>query len=239
MVNEVPERIIIGRRWVAVGQDHGRAGQQAAYHQVPDNPARAAQEHEAIAGQHIVLQAIGLEVGEHDAAMTVHHGLGQAGGSRRVHHPQRMGERHALELQRRCMARCIGPAHAVTPGHGRMFGIAAEQGPRHMNHLGNIGQSPEHLVQHFTAIELPAGIAIAVGRENQLGRNLLEAIQHHGYAHLRRAAGPDGANAGTGQKRHHRLGHIGQVGHDAIAAAQAEFAHPGRERRHVTLQLPP
>lgn len=105
--------------------------------------------------------------------------------------------------------------------------------------MAYLGQSPQHLAEYGAAIETPSPVDIAIGGENQLGTDLLEAVQHHGNTHLGRAAGPDGAYAGAGQEGHDRLGHIGQVGHDAVAAAQAELAHPGRERRHVTLQLPP
>jgi hypothetical protein len=55
-----------------------------------------------------------LEVLEHDAAVTVHDRLRQAGGARGVHHPQRMIERHLFELR----LTVILAAAEVFPAHG-------------------------------------------------------------------------------------------------------------------------
>ena len=239
LVDKVPQGTVVGRGGIAIGQHHGGTGQQAANHQVPDNPASTAQEHEAVTGQHIVLQAVGLEVGQHNTAVAVHHGLGQARRPRGIHHPQRVLKRHAGELQlSRCGQRLL-PAHGVAPGQGAGCVIGLEQGAGHVHHMLNLGQALQHFIKHRAAVKGFAGVAIAVGSKNQFGLDLLKAIEHHGHAHLGCAAGPDGANAGAGQKCHHGLRNIGQIGHHAVAAAHTQFAQLGCQRTHIALQLRP
>src|SRR5256885_3212935 len=59
-----------------------------------------------------------------------------------------------------------------------------EQGAGHVDHMAYLGQSPQHLAEYGAPIETPSPVDIAIGSENQLGTDLLEAVQHHGNAHL-------------------------------------------------------
>ena len=108
-----------------------------------------------------------------------------------------------------------------------------------MNEMRNLGQFLQHFIEHGTAIESLAGVGVAIGRKNQLGLNLLKAIEHDGDTHLWRATGPDGANAGAGQKRHHGLRHIGEISDYTVTGRYAQTAQGGSQRTHIALQLLP
>src|SRR5262249_38447617 len=81
-----------------------------------------------------------------------------------------------------------------------------------------------HPLQLRTAVEVLAAVMIALARDQDLGRNLREAVEDALDAKLRRAARPDGAQTRGREKGDQRLGCIGDVTDDAITALDTEPA---------------
>ena len=80
--SETPQRGVVGPGRVAVVQAGRRPHQQTAHLAVPHDPAGGGKPVEAVFGTEVVVQAHQLDLLQHDAAMAVHDGFGQAGGAR-------------------------------------------------------------------------------------------------------------------------------------------------------------
>ena len=87
------------------------------------------------------------------------------------------------------------------------------------------------LLDDAAAVEIAAAVAIAVDREQHRRLDLGEAVDHRARAEVRRAARPDRAEAGGGQKRRDRLGDVRHVRRDAVAGTDAERAQAGLDAR--------
>ena len=90
-------------------------------------------------------------------------------------------------------------------------------------------QCADNLFQIAYAVEILAGIPIAVGRKNQLGLNLAEPVDHGLGAKFGRGRRPDGADGRCREHRNHGLGNVGHVGDHPVAFAKPERTHPGRQ----------
>ena len=88
-------------------------------------------------------------------------------------------------------------------------------------------------------VEVLAAVAIAVDGEQHLRFDLRETVDDAAGAELRRRARPDGADRGYGQKGDQRLGDIGHVGNDPIAALHAEGSQPAGRRGDELRELAP
>ena len=167
--------------------------------------------------------------------MAVHHRLGQPRRARGVDDPQRMAEREAL------VAGC------GIPGHGRLPARALapidraflRQRPLHLHDMLDAGQLGQQLRDFPGPVVRLAVVAVAVHGEQHLGFDLAQAVQHDGRPHVGRAAGPDGADAGAGQKCDHRFGAVGHVAGHAVARPHAPAAQRGRQGGGGAFQLGP
>ena len=74
-----------------------------------------------------------------------------------------------------------------------------------------------------------AVVAVAVHRQQHLGLDLGEAVDHRARAEVRRAARPHGADRRAGQERRDGLRHVGHVGDHPVAGPDA--ARPAGRRR--------
>ena len=83
----------------------------------------------------------------------------------------------------------------------------------------------------LAAVEVVPAVAVAVDRQQHLGLDLREAVDHRARAELGRRARPHGADRGGGQEGRDRLGDVGHVGGDAVARAHAERPQPGGDPR--------
>ena len=123
----------------------------------------------------------------------------------RVEDPQRVVERHRLELERAVPEEAVLPAAAVE---------VAER-----DRLGR--RSPRAIAATVGApVEVLAAVAVAVDREQHLRLDLREAVDHAAAAELGRRRRPDRAERGRGEERRDRLRDVRQVGRDAVAAAR-------------------
>ncbi len=107
------------------------------------------------------------------------------------------------------------------------------------HHMLHAGQGSAQLGHHAQAIKVATAKRHAVTGNQHLGLNLFEAIQHRVGAHVRRANAPHPANAHGGQKRHHRLGYVGQVGRNPVPRLHPLRLQVQGERRHLLAQRRP
>ena len=78
------------------------------------------------------------------------------------------------------------------------------------------GQSSAKFCKHRCAIDIAPAVGHAVARNQHLGRNLLEAVEHGMGSHVGRTNAPDSPDADSGQEGKHGLGCIGQIGCNAV-----------------------
>ncbi len=166
------------------------------------------------------------------AAVAVHDRLGHAGGAGGIDHPDRVIERQLLERHGRVALDHRGP------GTGTRQCRAVIQ-VRQQHQVLQGGQVVAQAGDHIQAVEILAAVAVAVHRDHHLRIDLLKAVEHAAGAHVRRTAGPDRADAGAGQERHHRFRNIGQVGHHPVAGAHAQAAQAGGGGGDLPVQLAP
>ncbi len=95
------------------------------------------------------------------------------------------------------------------------------------------------LGHHRATVEVLAAVAVAVDREEHLGLDLGEAVDHAGRAEVGRAAGPDGSDRGRGEEGDDGLRDVGQVGDDTVAGTDSEGAQAGGGCRYLGPQLAP
>ena len=89
----------------------------------------------------------------------------------------------------------------------------------------------------LAAVDRAVAVGVAADGEQDLGLDLAEARQHAARAELRRARRPRRPEAGGGQEGDQRLGDVGQVGHDAVAGADAQAPQPRARQRDLLAQL--
>jgi hypothetical protein len=101
------------------------------------------------------------------------------------------------------------------------------------------GQGGAHLGHHAQAVEVAPAVGHAVAGDQHHRVDLAETVEHGVRAHVGRADAPDRADAHRGQKGHHGLGNVGQVGGHAVAGLHARFPQVQRQRGHLAPQLGP
>ena len=131
---------------------------------------------------------------------------------------------------RQCRARAAAPPRRSSAGSGVHVGddddqLHARQLRGHFRHGGE-------------GVERLAGVEIAVGGEEHLGRDLPEAVEHAVHAEVRRAGGPGRAEAGGRQHGDGGLRQVGQEARDPVALADSRGAQASRDARHFAPQLP-
>ena len=176
-----------------------------------------------------------LEVLEHDPAVAVHDRLGQARGARGVDHPERMVERHLLELGLALAGGQVLPAREPPGAGGSHRAGRADQ--VHHDHRGQARQGGHHVVDHLGPGELLASVPVAVAGDEHGRLDLREPVDDAAGAEVGRAGRPDRADAGRGEQADDRLGHVRQQGRDPVAAADAEGAQPPRHPRDLVGEL--
>ena len=160
--------------------------------------------------------------------MTVHDRLRQPGGARGVDHPERVPERHLLELG---LVLVPGRAEIVPSDHaGRRRGLADEVD---LDHGGQAGQGGGHLRGHLGPGVLLAVVRVSVAGDQDLRLDLGEPVDHAARAEIRRAGRPDRAQAGRGEQADDGLGDVRQQGDDAVPAADAEGTQPAGHPGHL------
>ena len=172
--------------------------------------------------------------------MTVHNGFGQAGGAAGIDDPQRVVERQpgrfkALGL----MVISGGTRCEICIACFYFNSIKIQTQVLQEQQMTHAGQVAAELGHDAAAVQVAPGVAHAVAGNQHLGLDLAQAVQHGGFAHVGRANAPDRPQADRGQKRHHGLGDIRQIGRHAVATLHPLGLQMQRQGRHLALQLGP
>ena len=100
-----------------------------------------------------------------------------------------------------------------------------------------------HLLQNvadlFPDADGLAGIIIAIAGDEDLRRDLAEAVEDAALAEVGRARRPDGAERGGGQKTHDRFRHVGNDSANPVAGFDACRGKGAIEARHRRVKLAP
>jgi hypothetical protein len=131
-----------------------------------------------------------------------------------------MVERDRLELERAVAQEAVLPAVLPQQHDGRADLLADRRDGRAL-------------------VEVLAAVAVRVDREQHLGLDLPEAVAHAAGAELRRGRRPHGAERRGREERGDRVGHVRQVGGDAVAATDAARGQTRPDPRGALPQLPP
>src|SRR5580704_12985331 len=86
------------------------------------------------------------------------------------------------------------------------------------------GQRVLQLLDGRAAIQTFSGIENRFNRNENLRLDLDEAIRDRLNAHIWSAYAPNGAEGGAGEKRHHCLRTVGEIGCDSVATLDAQAA---------------
>ena len=212
---------------VAVEQHHRGVGQQHADEEVPHHPAGRREPEHAVAGARVDVQLVVLELLEQDPALALDDRLRQAGRTGAVQHPQRVVERHLRERQ-------LGIGRAEKPVlPAAAVQVAEADDLRQPAHLGG---DP---LDDLRAVEVLAAVAVAIDRQQHLGLDLHEPVDHAARAELGRRRGPDRTDRRARQQARDRLGDVRHVGADAVALADAERPQTRGDPRRLLAQLAP
>ena len=111
------------------------------------------------------------------AAGTVHHAFGPSGGTRGVHDVERMFERQPRE-GRRVRRRVLREHIAEQNRAGQRLDRRRGADIRHHPHGRQRRQRRDHLAHAVEAVDLPAGVPVSICRDQDLGRDLSEAIEY-------------------------------------------------------------
>ena len=242
-----PVRVFLAAAGVAVVDHAGHAIEQARHLGVPHDPAGGAVPVKAlapavgvVAAADVVVQNLVGQGHDHGAAVAVHDGLGQTGGAARIDDPQRVVKRqpHRLEgLHLGVLTRGDG-RHLHAAAHIAVGQIQCAQVVVHDDVL-HAGQSIAQLLHHTHAVKISAAIAHPVYRDQHLGLDLFEAVEHGVGAHVGRANAPHTAHAGGGQKRHHGFGNVGQIRRHPVPRLHALGLQVQRHGSHLAAQFRP
>ena len=170
----------------------------------------------------------------------MHDRLGQASGAAGIHDPQRVVKRQPHRLKSLDLGAMLlrGLCHAHRAGHLAAGQIGSAQVVVN-DHMLYRRQGVDQLLHHGHAVVVAPAIGDAIHRDQHLGLNLLEAVQHRQRAHVGRANAPHPAHTDGGQKGHHGFGNIGQVSRNAVAGLQPMGLQMQGHGGHLTSQLRP
>ena len=191
-----------------------------------------------VAAANVVVQHLERERDDDRAAVAVHDGLGQAGGATGVDDPQRVVKRQPERLKLRNFRVKSGCSPCQVWIVCYRFSSICQASPVHQ-HMLNRGQCRQELGHHGAAVQRTTAVTDAVTGDQHPRLDLLETVQHGLGAHVGGADAPDTADADGGQKSHHGLGNIGQVGGHPVTGLHPLRAQVQGQRRHLLLQLRP
>ena len=221
--DDLPQRPRPGKRPV-VEDDLGAAGQRREL-PVPHHPGGARLEEERVARAEVAVQAVLLQVLDQGAASAMDDALWRPGGARGEEDEERVVEGKALP----------------TIGQGPRGWVGGELGEAVDGKLD--GVRGRRAVQRHQRLQAGEGggdlgdVVAAQVRQQQLRRELLEAAEDGGGAHVRGGAGEGCAEGCGGKRADRRLGGVGGDRGDAVSGTDAEPTQVRRHRPHLRAQL--
>ena len=234
-----PQHAALLQKGRAVIQHKRRTGRQAGDQPVPHHPAARREIEEAVAALHVAVQPMFLQVLQQHAARRMDDALRRTGGSRRIQDVQRMRERQRNVVDRSGQERrqpdvprdSVAHTCQVVGGSRRLLQV------RDHDHLLDRRQTRGdgcHLVEDRDHL---AVVVVAVDGDQDLGRDLAEAVQHALDAELRRTRRPRRAPRYGAEHRDDRFGQIRHVCRHAIARRDSRGRERCRDARRERMQL--
>ena len=197
-VGELPQHAAAVDERRAVVQQQRRAGREARHEPVPHHPAAGREVEQAVAGLHVAVQQVLLQVLQQRAAGAVHDALRHAGRARRVQDVERMIERQPRVVDRPAgdTARRTRPS-ATARERRELVGVADPflrdtARRRRARPIGSLRDDLRHLVEDRDRL---AVVPVAVDGEEHARLDLAEAVEHALHAEVRRARRPDAPRA--------------------------------------------
>ena len=232
-----PERARIGGAdGLALVQHGGRAGQEGSVDdvRVADHPAHVARRPHHVACMHVVDVRHRPRHRDGMAAVVAHHSLRRPGRARGVEDVERIGRR---DRDRRVRGRERGALVPVPPLRPRSLEVVGGAGHLcavlHDHRADGVRAEGEGVDDRREVLDDPARFDSARGRDDDLGRRVVEA----GRELLGREASEDhrvhGAEAGAGEHRRDRLGHHRHVDDDPVALADPGLGQQAGEAGHL------
>ena len=234
LLREVEQPVAVGMERRAVVHHERGPGRERAHLPVPHHPAAGGEIEQPVLRLEVGVQQQLLEVLQQRAAGAVHDRLGHPGRARRIQDVDGVIERQLRERDRPGLLR-----HEVVPGHR----LRERPRPRRRleerghHHVLERGQAAGDLGELGADVDRLAVVAVAVDRDQHLGLDLAEAVEHALDAEIGRAGGPDRAERGRGQHRDDGLCGMRHDRGDPIARADALALQRRSELRHLTVQL--
>ena len=179
----------------AVIEEQGGAGGESGHLPVPHHPAAGGEVEQAVAGAHIAVQDVLLEMLQKDAAVAMYDAFGYAGGAGGIHDEQRVGEGQRRENDAFVTVRQVFP--------GRQWWLelrcVRQTEIGHQHDACQRRQLRHDFGVFGPAIDLLAVVPVAVDTEQHLGCNLAKTVEYALDAEVRRSGGPDGAQRRGGE----------------------------------------
>ena len=172
----VEQDLAAGSEGRTVVEQQRGAGGEARDQPVPHHPAAGGEVEQPVAGAHVAVQLVFLEVLQQHAAMAMDDALGHAGGAGGEHDEQRVIEGDPSENRGvfRVDRGQVVPLHRIGDGAGfRPLGqIGHNHGLHQRRHFG------DDLGILFQAVDLLAVVPVAVDADQHFRLDLPEAVEH-------------------------------------------------------------
>ena len=156
--------------------------------------------------------------------MAVDDRLGQTGRTRREQHAQRVIERQLSELQWP-----LGGGELVPSDQRRVerLGVDGIAAVGHLHHVAHGRQGGDDVGDLGTTVDVGAAVVVAADGEQHGRLDLGEALDDASFPELGGARGPRRPDAGGGEEGGERLGNVGEVADDSVAASHTKPLQPG------------
>ena len=170
----------------AVVQHQRRAAADGRDKPVPHHPAAGGEVEDAVAGAGVGLQAMLFQMLQQRAAGAMHDAFRHAGGARRIENESRLVERQPFEgqrLRRKGFEECV-ERDGIRQRLRKRIGFVQIRNDHHRLRGRQLRDDALELVGERERL---AVVPIAVDRDEHLGLDLAETIQHAALAEIRRA----------------------------------------------------
>ena len=234
LLRQVEQPVAVGMERRAVVHHQGGPGRERADLPVPHHPAAGGEVENAILGLEIRVQQQLLQVLEQRAAGAMHDRLRHPCRARRVQNVDGVIERQLRERDRPGIRH-----HEIVPGDGpgERPRLRRRIEERRQHHVLERGQAADDLDEFRAHVDRLAVVAVAVDRDQHLGLDLAEAVEHALHAEIGGARRPDRAERGRRQHRDDGLGGMRHHRRHPIARADALALQSCGEFRHLEMQL--
>ena len=214
-IGEIEQDVAVGIEGRAVVEQQRRLRRQGRDQPVPHHPAAGGEIEHPVVAADVAMQPLFLQMLQQGAAGPVHDAFRHAGGAAGKHDVERRVEIVAVEVDIAGRERrdVVAQHHAVAhPADRRPFADIGYKDGAPDGRQG--GLDLRQLIQPVQGL---AVVEIAVGREQHLGLDLSETVEHPLHAEIRRGRGPHRSQRRGGQHGDDRFRHVRHIAGDPVA----------------------